>query len=55
MKVKFNHKKKNYCIYETSFYINLMVTTKQKFRDETHNIKKIKKEEAGNKIRKPPN
>ena len=39
MKTRKYQQKKDYCIYET-FYTNLMVTTKQKFRAEEPSIKK---------------
>lgn len=47
--------KKDYCIYETLFYINLIVTTEtiKKCRTETHNIKKEETEKKNPRI--PPN
>lgn len=39
------HKKKNNCILETSFYLNLMVIIHTKSRTEIHNIKKEGTEE----------
>lgn len=42
VKIRGNQKKKGYSIYEI-FYKNLMVTTKQKSKAETQNIKKNNK------------
>lgn len=33
-------KKKDYCIYDTCFFINLMVTTHKNPKTETHNLRK---------------
>lgn len=48
-------KRKDYCIYATFFYINLMATTQQKkkSRTETHNVKKRKHRGEKNQKIKP--
>lgn len=42
-------KKKHYCIYETFFYVNLMITTKKKKKIQA-GIYNIQKEETERKI-----
>lgn len=48
MQERCNEEKNDYCIYENSFHINLMIITKQIQRAATGNTKKAKKNEVKN-------